>query len=61
MCLKFWNGDIKLPTKKQMLDEFNDEKQRRIEKGNGIRQSHLLGVDQVSIVYCSIICADAFI
>ena len=33
-----------------MLDEFHVEKQRRIEKGNGIRQSHLLGVDQVSIV-----------
>ncbi|XP_055314740.1 flavin-containing monooxygenase 1-like [Sitodiplosis mosellana] len=46
LCLKFWNGDIQLPTKKQMLEEFRIEKERRVEKGNDIRQSHLLGVDQ---------------
>lgn len=51
LCLKFWNGDIELPTKEQMLEEFRVETERRIEKGNDIRKSHLLGEDQVSLSF----------
>lgn len=46
--MKFWNGDIELPTKERMFEEFRIENERRMEKGNGIRKTHLLNEDQVS-------------
>lgn len=48
LCLRYWTGEIPLPSKDQMLEAFRIESQRRKEKGSTIRQSHLLDVDQVS-------------
>lgn len=49
--MKFWNGDIVLPLKERMLEEFRVEKERRKEVGKSIRKSHLLSVDQVSFFF----------
>ncbi|XP_031630062.1 flavin-containing monooxygenase FMO GS-OX5-like isoform X2 [Contarinia nasturtii] len=47
LCLKFWNNEIIIPTKAEMLEDFEAERKRRKETGNN-RQTHLLGVDQNS-------------
>lgn len=48
LCLKYWSGELNLPTKQQMQQDFEAESERRIEKGGNIRKSHLLDMDQVS-------------
>lgn len=51
--MKYWSGQIEIPSKEQMIQDFHIESERRKEQGKSIRQSHLLNMDQVrySIYY----------
>lgn len=51
LCLKYWSGQIELPPKEQMIQDFHIESERRKEQGKSIRQSHLLNMDQVRYIY----------
>lgn len=46
LCLRYWSNEIPLPSKQQMLDDYQTETDRRNLKNN-IRKSHLLDEDQV--------------
>lgn len=50
LCLRYWNNEILMPTKLQMLEDYRIETDRRNLKNN-IRKSHLLNEDQVYVVH----------
>lgn len=51
LCLKYWSGEIPMPSKEEMLEEFRIESERRQLNGGSIRKSHLLDDDQVSFLW----------
>lgn len=49
LCLKFWSGEKRLPSKAEMLEDTKCELEKQIAKGNRQRHLHLLGADQVDL------------
>lgn len=52
LCLKYWSGEKKIPSKVEMLADTKREMDRQITKGYAKRQFHFLGVDQVGCQEC---------
>lgn len=50
LCLKYWNGEIELPTTEQMLAEQKIANEKRIENGIKSRQCHLMVTAAVCIL-----------
>lgn len=48
LCLKYWNGDIQLPSRDEMLKQTAEEMEARKAKGIAFRVLHLLGDYQVT-------------
>jgi dimethylaniline monooxygenase (N-oxide forming) len=45
-CLKFMTNQKKLPSKDEMMNDFNDEIKERVKKGLKKHQLHMMGPDQ---------------
>lgn len=42
LCLKYWNGEIEIPSKVQMLEELHIENEKQKESGIESRHCHLI-------------------
>lgn len=49
--MKFLSGQKALPSKKEMIQDTEDEMKSRWEKGYKKRQAHLMGSNQVSGIF----------
>lgn len=47
LCFRYWNNEIPMPSREEMLADTKLEMQKQQSKSEQLRKSHLLGVDQV--------------
>lgn len=48
MCFRFWNKEIELPSKNDMLQDTEIQMQKQWDRGFTVRKAHSFGDDQVS-------------